>query len=103
MAVAHLPEDVRSAIRFFAFYLANGTVSPELIAADYDYRPHLVEYGSELELAFAIFLNVLEVDEDGKPTNSDHATRRAAEWIRSYNEPDYRPDPPLEPWEVELY
>lgn len=85
----------------FAFYLANGTVSPDLM--DVDYRPHLVEFGSELEMVFAIFLNVLETDEQGSPTNADEAQRRAAEWVRQYMDPAYEPDPPLEAWECELH
>lgn len=85
----------------FAFQVANGTVSPAL--TDVDYRRDLVEYGSELEMVFAVFLNVLEVDEHGKPTNEEHAQHRAAQWIQSYVDPTYEPDPPLEPWECELH
>jgi hypothetical protein len=66
--VIRLPEDVRSSLRFFAFYLANGTVDMELLA-DVDYRPELMRYGSDLERVFAIFSNVLEVDEEGNVTN----------------------------------
>ena len=54
-----LPEDVRSSLRFFAFYLANSTVDMELLA-DIDYRPALMEQGSALEMVFTIFTNVLQ-------------------------------------------
>jgi len=97
----HVPVELRSACRTFAFHLANGTVSPAL--GDIEYRPNLVEYGSELEMAFAVFLNVLEVDDLGRPTNEAHARQRAAEWIHAYVDPTYAPDPPLEAWECELH
>lgn len=85
----------------FAFSLANGTLETDLLG-DIDYRPHLVEFGSELEMVFSIFLNVLEVDHEGRPLNEAHAARRAAEWIRQYNDPSYSPDEPLQEWECEL-
>lgn len=96
-----LPEDVRSSLRFFAFYLANGTVDMELLA-DVDYRPELMRYGSDLERVFAIFSNVLEVDEEGNVTNHDVAQRRAAQWIRRFCDPSYEVVPPFEGWEIEL-
>ncbi len=99
--MAQLSEDVRRAVRFFAFYLANGTVDLELLG-DIDYRPHLVQFGSELEMAFTIFTNVLEVDDSGRVTNGGHAQRRAAQWIRNYCDPSYEIEPPLADWEVEL-
>ncbi len=54
-------------------------------------------------MVFAIFLNVLDVDEDGRPTNEPNASRRAAEWIRHYVDPTYRPERPFEDWETELH
>jgi hypothetical protein len=99
--MTRLPEDLRASLRFFAFYLANGTLDMEL-PADIDYRPPLMESGSPLEMVFTIFTNVLEVDEAGKVTNEGHARRRAAQWIRAYCEPAYEVDPPFQDWETEL-
>jgi hypothetical protein len=99
--MAHLPENVRSAIRLFAFYVGNGTVNVELLDG-IDYRPALMEFGSDLERVFAIFSNVLDVDEAGLVTNFDQASWRAAQWIRSYLDPDYTVQPPFEDWEFEL-
>lgn len=99
--MTQLPEDVRASLRFFAFYLANGTVDMELLA-DIDYRPALLEDGSALEMVFTIFTNVLEVDETGKVANHGLAQRRAAQWIRSYCDPSYEIEPPLQEWETEL-
>ena len=102
--MSRTPVGVRSAIRFFAFYLANGTLAPDVLGAVDDYRPNLVEFGSELEMAFTIFMNVLELDEQsGSPVNEALAQRRAAQWIRRYCDEGYTVEPPFEPWETELH
>ncbi|MFI1801958.1 hypothetical protein ACH427_32135 [Streptomyces sp. NPDC020379] len=98
----HLPIDVRAAIRFFAFYLANGTVDLDILD-DIDYRPSLMGSGSALEMVFAVFTNVLQVDEDGKVMNEGDAQYRAAQWIRAYCDPGFEADPPFEAWETELH
>jgi hypothetical protein len=98
-----IPEDVRGAIRFFAFFVANGTLCRDVLGDVGDYRPALFEVGSTLEKVFAIYTNVLEFDDNGRPTNDDWAARRAAQWIRSYLDPDYDVVPPFESWEGELY
>jgi hypothetical protein len=99
--MTRLPEDVRASVRFFAFFLANGTVDMELLD-DIDYRSALMQFGSPLEMVFTIFTNVLEVDEAGQVTNADLAQQRAAQWIRHYCDPSYEIDPPFQRWETEL-
>jgi hypothetical protein len=99
--VAQLPEDVRSALRFFAFYLANGTLVMDLLV-DFNYRSHLMTYGSDLEQVFAIFANVLDVNAAGKVTNYGDAEYRAAQWIRRVCDSAYEVDPPFADWETEL-
>ncbi|WP_419248493.1 DUF7677 family protein [Streptomyces virginiae] len=47
--VAHLPTDVRAALRFFAFFLGNGTLDVELLDG-IDYRDHMLVHGSDLEM-----------------------------------------------------
>ncbi len=103
--MAKLSAHLRGDIRLFAFFLANRTVAPDLLSidGDDDYRPNLVTFGSELEMVFAIFTNVLEIDENGDPTNASWAQRRAAQWIRSYVDPSYVVDHPFEEWETELH
>jgi hypothetical protein len=96
-----LPDDVRSAIHYFTLRLTNGTIAPELLDG-IDYQPYLNDLGSELEMAFAIFTNVLDINENGLVTNTDAAHRRAAQWIRARHDPSYRIDPPLQTWETEL-
>jgi hypothetical protein len=97
-----LPADVRAAIRFFAFSLANGTLADDLLDG-IDYRARLMAFGSPLEQVFAIFTNVLRTDEQGTVLNEGEAAYRAAQWIRRHCDPAYRPDPPLEFWETELH
>jgi len=53
-----------------------------------------------MEMLYAIFVNVLEVDDDGNLLNERHAKRRVAQWLRSYIDRDYKLAPPLEPWKA---
>ncbi|MFD9221724.1 hypothetical protein ACFWDI_17345 [Streptomyces sp. NPDC060064] len=99
--MSKIPRDVRASIRHFAFTLANGTLDIPLLG-DIDYRPDLVTMGSELEMVFTIFTNLLEVDQEGRVTNYDQAAHRAAEWIRGYCDPSYEEQPPFAEWETEL-
>ena len=100
--VDHLPVDVRAALRFFAFYIANGTLDVDLLEG-IDYRPQLMAFGSPLEQVFAIFANVLQVNENGEVLNEGDAHYRAAQWVRSYCDPSYEVEPPFEHWEIELH
>lgn len=100
--MGHLPVDVRASLRFFAFYLANGTIDVDLLDG-IDYRPSLFESGSSLEQVFAIYSNVLEVGEDGEVLNDGNAQYRAAQWIRHTCDPTYRVEPPFQDWEIELH
>jgi hypothetical protein len=100
--VNHLPVDVRSAIRFFAFYVANGTLDLDLLDG-IDYKSPLMASGSALEQTFAVFANVLEVDENGTVRNGGDAQYRAAQWVRSYCDPGYQVQPPFQLWELELH
>jgi len=103
---SHFPEKLSSefsgALRTFSFWIANGTVGLPLLEG-IDYRPELFASPSVMEQAYAIFANVIELSDDGTPTNEKHAERRAAQYIRRYCDPMYVVDPPFETWEVELY
>ena len=101
--MTHLPEGVRSALRYFAFFVANDSLHVDHYGDLGDYRPALMEYGSPLEMVFAIFANVLEYGPDGEVTNGGAATRRAAQYVRTYVDPGYTEDPPFEDWELELH
>ncbi|MET9463964.1 hypothetical protein ABZY44_03895 [Streptomyces sp. NPDC006544] len=99
--MTRLPTDVRAAFRLFAFYLGNGTLDVDLLDG-IDYRAHLLAFGSDLEMVFAVFSNVLEVDEHGQTLNDGDAQYRAAQWIRRRCDPAYAVQPPFAAWETEL-
>jgi hypothetical protein len=101
--VSQLPVDVRGALRLFAFYLGNGTLEIDLLDDLGDYRPALMEFGSTLEMIFAIYSNVLDIAPDGTVTNMGKASYRAAQYIRKHLNASYVVEPPFEPWETELH
>ena len=93
---------VSRAVRTFSYWIANRTVGLPLLEG-IDYSCIFVE-ASALEQAYAIFMNVLEFDSDGKVTNAKHAEKRAAQWIREYCTGKHdEVVPPFEQWEVELH
>lgn len=99
--MARLSKSVSGALRLFAFWIANRSVGqPLLDGIDYS---AIFEEPSALEQAFAIFINVLEIDDAGTVLNARAAELRAAQFIRSYVERTYEVQPPLEDWEVALH
>lgn len=100
--MTHLPLGVRSPTRLFAFYVGNRTLALDLLEG-FDYLdPSDPGLASMLEMTFAIFLNVLEVDDEGMAVNAGQAMHRAAQYLRSYCDPTYAVDPPFADWEVDL-
>jgi hypothetical protein len=99
---AAIPEDLIATVRSFSFALGNGTLDREVLPREIDYRQSVVQFGSELELIYNIFLRNLTLTASGEVGNSSYAQRRAAQWIRSYCDPDYVVDPPLSDHEQEL-
>jgi len=96
-----LTPSVRGSIRQFAYWVANRSAGHPL--QDGVDIGCVFEEPSALEAAFAVFCNVLEVDGQGQVTNFTQAERRAAEHIRQYCDPTYRPEVPFAGWEVELH
>lgn len=93
---------VSGAVRQFSLYFAKGTLGyPLLKGIDY-IGEDLKEESSFAEQAFAIFMNNLEVDEDGNVLNYKYAENRAAQYIRRYFDSSYTVEPPFENWEMEL-
>ena len=95
-----LPESFSGALRTFAYFLASGT-HYQLKGIDY-----LKLYGEEpsaIEMAFAIFANVIQLDEEGNVINAKYAEKRAVDYIRSYCDPKFKVEPPYEDWEIELH
>lgn len=63
-------------------------------------------YGSEpsaIEQVFAIFANVLELDENGQVLNASYAQKRATDYLRAYCDPKFKVKPPYKEWELELH
>jgi hypothetical protein len=85
----------------FAFWIANGTAGVPLLEG-IDYWQDMRDSPSLMEQVFAIYANVIQLDDDGAPVNAREAQHRAAEWIRQYmtGEP---PEREWEDWEVALY
>jgi hypothetical protein len=59
--------------------------------------------GSLLEMLFAIFGNVLRIDDQQHVTNQAYATRRAAQYLRHELDPLFDITPPFAAWETELF
>lgn len=90
------------ALRTFSYWVATGSVGQPLLEGT-DYRQVMLEEPSLVEMAFAIFANVLELDADGNPINAKWAEHRAAQYIRRYCDAAYEILPPLTDDEMMLY
>lgn len=69
-----------------------------------NYWDELKDSPSQMEICFAIFVNVLEFDDLGQPVNEKYAEQRAPTWLYQYytgSLPAGQPE--LEPWETALY
>lgn len=99
--MAKLSPSVSGAVRQFSYWIANRSVGlPLLEGIDYSC---IFEEPSALEQAYAIFVNILEVNGHGTVTNAKAAESRAAQFIRSYVDSTYVVQPPFEDWEVQLH
>ena len=95
-----LSSSFSGALRTFAYFMASGT---HYMLEGIDY---LSLYGNEpsaIEQAYAIFANVLELDENGNVLNAQHAQERATDYLRSYCDPTFKVNPPYEDWELTLH
>lgn len=94
-----LSHDFSGALRTFAYFITSGS---HYMLADIDYSD-IYEEPSAVEMVFAIFANVIELDENGNVTNFTYAQKRATDYIRQYYQPNFVVKPPYEEWEMELY
>ena len=96
----NLSNDFSGALRTFAYFMASGS-HYMLNGVDY-----LSLYGTDpsaIEQAYAIFANVIELDEAGQVLNFTYAQRRATDYLRSYFDPSLKINPPLAERETALY
>jgi hypothetical protein len=100
--VQKLSQSFSGALRTFSFWVANGTLGYQILKG-IDYRPVLLSEPSALEQVYAIFANVIELDDAGSVVNAKYAERRAAQWLRRYIDGSYEVQPSFEAWETELY
>jgi hypothetical protein len=96
----HLSHSFSGALRTFAYFMSSGR---HHMLEGVDYLPLHGSEPSAMEQAYAIFANVLEVDERGQVLNAQHAQRRATDYLRAYCDRSFKVDPPFEDWELELH
>jgi hypothetical protein len=100
---SRLSHSASGAIRRFAGWVARGSVGHPMLNG-LECWDELKDSPSQMEICFAIFANVLELDDRGEPANEKYAERRAAIWIYRYCTGILPPgEADLEPWECELY
>lgn len=95
-----LSNSFSGALRTFAYFMASGT-HYNLEGIDY-----LSLYGNEpsaIEQAFAIYTNVIQLDENGQVLNAKHAEKRATDYLRAYYDPSFEVKPAYEDWEICLH
>ena len=68
-----------------------------------DYLSLYGEEPSAMKQVFAIFANVIELDEEGKVVNYEYAQKRATDYLRAYCDPNFIVTPAYEDWEITLY
>ena len=56
-----------------------------------------------IEQVYAIFANVLEMDEHGNVLNAQYAQQRATDYLRAYCDAAYTVIPAYEDWEIALH
>ncbi|HPY39210.1 MAG TPA: hypothetical protein PLM98_01725 [Thiolinea sp.] len=95
-----LSHSFSGALRTFAYFMASGT---QYTLQGVDYLPLYGEEPSAIEQVFAIYANVLELDENGTVLNAKYAEKRATDYLRAYCDPSFVVNPPYEEWETNLY
>ena len=95
-----LGDDFSGALRTFAYFLASGR---HHMLDGVDYLPVWGAEPSAIEMVFAIFANVVELDENGRVLNFEHAQKRATDYLRQYCDQTFEVNPPFEDWEIALH
>ena len=95
-----LSNSFSGALRTFAYFMASGT---HYMLEDIEYLDLYGQEPSAIEQAFAIYANVIEMDEKGNVLNAKYAEERACQYIRAYCDPNFVVSPPFQDWEIALY
>lgn len=95
-----LSNEFSGALRTFAYFMASGT---HHMLKDVNYIDLYGEEPSAIEQVFAIFANVIELDDEGAVLNFMYAQQRATDYLKSYCIRDYEVSPPYQDWETSLY
>ena len=95
-----LSNSFSGALRTFAYFMASGSQNT---LEGVNYLELYGEDPSAIEQVYAIYANVLELDESGNVLNAKYAEKRATDYIRAYCDSSFEVEPPYEGWETELY
>ncbi len=95
-----LSNSFSGALRTFAFFMASGT---HYMLEGIEYISLYGEEPSAIEQVFAIYANVIELDENGQVLNAKYAEKRATDYLRSYFDRNYKVTPAYEDWEIALH
>lgn len=95
-----LSNSFSGALRTFAYFMASGN---QYTLSGVDYLPLYGNEPSAIEQVFAIYANVIELDDDGNVVNAKYAEKRATDYLRSYIDRSFKVEPPYEDWETELH
>ena len=95
-----LSNSLSGALRTFAYFMASGT---QYTLKGIDYLSLYGEEPSAIELVFAIYADVIELDENGNVLNAKYAEKRATDSLRQYIDPNFKVEPEYEDWEIYLH
>ena len=95
-----LSNSFSGALRTFAYFMASGTQNT---LSGINYLSLYGEEPSAIEKAFAIYANVIELDENGQVLNAKYAEKRATDYLKQYFDPDFKVTPEYEDWETALH
>ncbi len=98
--IMKLSNSFSGALRTFAYFMASGS---QYTLKGIDYLSLYGEEPSAIEQVFAIYANVIEMDNNGNVLNAKYAEKRATDYLRAYCDPSFTVEPPFEDWEVTLH
>ncbi|WP_045688172.1 hypothetical protein [Hymenobacter sp. AT01-02] len=88
------------ALRTFTYFMTSGS---HYMLPGINYHELYGEEPSVFEQVYAIYANVIEIDENGLVLNGKYAEKRATDYLRSYCDESFEVAPPYEDWELALH